>query len=138
MKAQIKNFILRGLLFSSGGPLIYGIVILIIDLCGVDTMTCGVDIFKGIISTFLLAFCSAGISVIWQNEKLGIVTQSFIHGITIYLCYLITYLLNDWIPKEPLTIIIYSIIFFLTYLIIWIIVYFSQKQMIKKLNQQLK
>lgn len=138
MKEKIKNFILRGLLFSSGGPIIYGIIFLILDLSGVEVLSSGIDIFKGIITTFLLAFFSAGISIVWQNERLGLITQSFIHSITIYGCYLFTYLINNWIKKDSKTIIGFSIIFVLIYLVIWLVVYLFQKHTANKLNQKLK
>lgn len=138
MKEKIKNFTLRGLLFSSGGPIIYGIVVLILDLSGVEVLSSGSDIFKGIITTFLLAFFSAGISIVWQNEKLGLITQSFIHGLTIYSCYLFTYLINNWIKKDLKAIIGFSVIFILIYLVIWFVVYLLQKHTANTLNQKLK
>ncbi len=138
MKKKVKNFILRGFLFSSGGPIIYGIIMLCLELSNTNLIINGMDVFKGIITTFLLAFFSAGISVVWQNEKLGLIYQTFIHGTTIYISYLIVYLVNNWIKKDFTTIIIFTVCYVLGYLIIWLIVYLFQKQMVKKLNQKLK
>ena len=50
MRKYIKLFCLRGLLAMGGGPLVYGIVMLIIQLSGVDTTIDGITLFKAILS----------------------------------------------------------------------------------------
>ncbi len=119
------------------GPMVYGVVILIIELCGVEILCTGLEIFKAIFSTSVMAFLISGVSVVWQNEKLGLGLASLIHGGTLYLCYLTVYLLNDWLSKQLLTIIFFTIIFVVTYLAIWLIVYIIQSKMAKKLNSKL-
>lgn len=137
MKKIIKNFCLRGLIFSSGGPLIYGIIILILDLCGVDTAINGIRTFKAITSTMIMAFLIAGSSIIWQIERIGIGYAILIHGTILYFCYLLTYLLNDWISYSLVDIMIFSIIFISGYLIIWLIIYLIEKRKSIRWNKQL-
>lgn len=138
MKIRIKKFCLRGLLFSGVGPLIYGIVMMIIYFCNVDTLSDGLMIFKGIISTFLLGFICAGASIVWEEEKLGLGFATLIHGGALYISYLGMYLINNWIPRNPLSVVIFSVIFIVTYLIIWLIIYLVERNRAKKLNNHLK
>ena len=62
MKKFISNFCLRGLIAMGFGPIVYGTIMLILHLCNVDTTSNGLDIFKGILSTCIMAFIIAGIS----------------------------------------------------------------------------
>lgn len=138
MKKRIIKFFLRGLLFSGLGPIIYGIVTMILYLCGVNTLSDGLMIFKGIISTFLISFICAGTSIVWEEEKLGLGFASLIHGSALYLCYLGMYLINSWIPRDPLSVLIFTAIFIITYLIIWLIIYLVEKNRAKKFTAHLK
>ena len=138
MKKRIKKFCLRGLLFGGIGPLIYGIVMLILYFCNLDTLSNGLMIFKGILSTYLIGFICAGTSIVWEEEKLGIGFAILIHGSILYLSYLMMYLVNNWIPKNPISVLIFSVVFILTYLIIWLIIYLTEKNRAKKLNNHLK
>ena len=91
MKKIVSKFFMRGLMASGFGPLVYGIVMLILYLCNVETTSFGIDIFKGIISTYLLAFMVAGFTVIWEIERLGLGFAILIHGTVLYICYLLMY-----------------------------------------------
>lgn len=134
MKKILKTFALRGLLFSNGGPLIYAIVLLILHLCKVEITLTVIDVFKGVISTSIMAYLIAGISVVWQLERLGMGLSILIHGTTLYICYLATYLINKWLPFDTLSIGIFSAIFIGTYVLIWLIIYIIEKKRAKTLN----
>ena len=134
MKRVLKKFTLRGLVFMGFGPLIYAIVAFILYLCNVETTSTGLEIFKAVISTSLLAFLVAGVSVVWQEEKLGIGFAVLIHGTTLYVSYLAMYLINNWIPRSGASIAIFSGIFIGTYLLIWLIIYLVEKKRAKKLT----
>ena len=138
MKKFISNFCLRGLIAMGFGPLVYGIIMLILHLCNVDTTSNGLDIFKGIISTCIMAFIIAGISNIYQVESLSLMSKIMIHALSLYLVYLVFYLLNDWIVKDLKVIGIFSLIFFSGYIVIWIIIYIIERKKIKELNEKLK
>lgn len=135
MKKMMKEFILRGLIAAGFGPVVYGIVIFIIEACGVRAMQDGDMIFKAILSTYMMAFICAGASVIWQNERLGLGYSALIHGTIFYITYLITYLLNGWLDNGKIG--LFSIIFISGYIIIWLIIFITEKIKAKKLNQQL-
>lgn len=135
MKKMMKEFVFRGLIAAGFGPIVYGIVIFIIETCGVNAMQDGSMILKAILSTYMMAFICAGASVIWQNERLGLGYSALIHGTVIYISYLITYLLNGWLDHDKIG--QFSIIFISGYIIIWLIIFITEKLKAKKLNQQL-
>ena len=120
------------------GPIVYGTIILILHLCNVDTTSNGLDIFKGILSTCIMAFIIAGVSNIYQVESLSLMSKIMIHALSLYLVYLVFYLLNDWIVKDLKVIGIFSLIFFSGYIVIWIIIYIIERKKIKELNEKLK
>lgn len=133
MKKRIKDFLFRGLICGGFGPIVYGVVMFVIYLCGVDTLIDGLMIFKGVISTYLLGFIVAGASIIWQEERLGLGLSIFIHGSVLYICYLLMYLINGWLLSD--NILIFSIIFILGYLFIWGIIYLIETIKMKRMNK---
>ena len=112
MKNIVKDFFFRGLICGGFGPIVYAIVMLILYLCKVNTSIDGLYLFKGVISTYIMAFLIAGISVIWQIEKLGLAISILVHALTLYFCYLFTYLINGWLNKNLLDLIAFTLIFF--------------------------
>ncbi|MBP3451277.1 MAG: DUF3021 domain-containing protein, partial [Agathobacter sp.] len=61
-----------------------------------------------------------------------------IHGVVLYVSYLITYLLNDWLERDVTPIFYFSVIFILFYLLIWLIIYSTTKRDTEKVNEMLK
>jgi len=138
MKNIVKDFFLRGLMCSGFGSLVYGIVMFILYLCKVDTSIDGLVLFKGIISTYIIAFLIAGMSAIWQVDKIGLAISILVHGFTLYFCYLFTYLVNGWLSKNALDLVVFSLIFIGRYLLIWLIIYIVEKNRATYLNSKLK
>ena len=120
------------------GPIVYGIVMVILHLCNVDTSSNGLVIFKGIISTAIMAFVIAGTSVIWKQEEIQISKKIAIHFLVLYSLYLLIYLLNDWIKKDLKVIGIFTLVFVLGYILIWLVIYLVEKNRAKKLNEYIK
>lgn len=141
MKKIIKDFCFRGLLAMGFGPIIYSIIILIIYLVNKEQNTTflvsGIDLFKGVTSTTLMAFLIAGASVIWQVERIGLIVQIIIHGAFLYLSYLVTYLCNNWISTNAHVLLIFTLSFIVGYLLIWLFIYLIEKEKIKNLNKSL-
>ena len=71
----VKNFLLRGLMFGGFGPIIFGIVCLLISFNGPVPFT-GIEIMIAIFSTYLLAFIHAGRSVFKEVENWSLVKAS--------------------------------------------------------------
>ena len=113
MNKWIKEFCFRGLISMGFGPIVYGLVMVILHLCNVDTSSNGLVIFKGIISTAIMAFVIAGTSVIWKQEEIQISKKISVHFLVLYLLYLLVYLLNDWIEKDLNVIGIFTLVFVL-------------------------
>lgn len=134
MKTFLKQFSIRGLMFAGLGPIIYAIAVLLDG----DSALNALVVFKGIITIYLMVFIVAGSSCIWQIERLGVSIAILIHGGILYLCYLITYLVNGWLEKNLSVIGIFTIIFVVGYLLIVMMIYLAEKRRAKSLNMRLK
>lgn len=137
MNRYVKEFLKRGLMFSGLGPVVCGIVYLILELSKVEIKLSGFDIFLAIITTYIIAFVQAGSSVFEQIESWSSIKSVFFHMTSIYVVYLVGYLINRWIPFDYIVIIIFSAVYVLTFLFIWLLVYFIAKKTSDKLNQKL-
>ena len=129
----VKECFKRGLMFAGFGPIVVGIVSLFEPMPVND----GKTIFVAIISTYLLAFVHAGSSVFNMVEKCSPSKTAFIHLGTLYVSYLLCYLLNSWIPFDIKVVGIFTAIFVVGYFAIWLPVYFSVKSASKKMNEKL-
>ena len=137
MNKYVKSFLQRGLAFGGFGPIIAGIIYLILSF-SIDNFTLtGVDVFVAILSTYILAFVHAGASIFNQIESWGIAKSLLCHLGLLYVSYLLCYIVNSWIPFEWAVIGIFSLIFIIAYLIIWLIVYISIKATSKRFNEKI-
>lgn len=132
-----KEFLKRGFAFAGLGPIIAGVVYLILSFAIKDFQLSGVQVFLAIISTYILAFVQAGASVFNQIEGWPLAKSLGIHLLSIYLAYVFCYLVNSWIPFEPVVILIFTGAFLVTYFVIWFTVYLIIKKASKKLNSKL-
>jgi hypothetical protein len=137
-KKYIKAFFHRGLIFGGFGPVTVGIIFWILSYHIKDFSLGGKEVFAAIASTYLLAFIHAGASVFNQIEEWPIAKSLFWHFLTLYLAYAGCYLLNAWIPFEPLVLGIFTGVFLVVYFSVWLIVVLSIKAVSKKLNRNIK
>lgn len=137
MNTYLKSFLHRGMMFGGFGPIVAGIVYLILSNTIENFTLSGNQVFLTIISTYILAFLQAGASVFNQIEHWPIAKSLLCHFATLYFAYTVCYLVNTWIPFEPMVIVIFTLIFAVTYFIIWGIVYLSVKTASKKLNAKI-
>ena len=138
MNKYLKEFFHRGLIFGGFGPIVAAIVFAILDAT-LDNFTLGGrDILFAVVSTYLLAFVQAGVSVFNQIEHWSIAKSLACHFISIYLAYSITYVANSWIPFEPMVLVIFTAIFVVVYAVIWLSTFFAVRATEKKLNKNLK
>ena len=137
MKKYVVEFLKRGMSFCFGGPLVLAIVYGILGLVGaVESFTVG-EVVTGIFSSILLAFIAAGVTVIYTIDKLSPFSAALIHGVVLYLDYILLYLFNGWLQSSLKPIMIFTICFVLGYLIIWAIVFVVTRKCTKKLNESL-
>ena len=137
MNKYVKSYLLRGLIFGGFGPIVLGIVYLILQLSGVKVEINGYQICLAIVTTYVIAFVHAGSSVFPQIDKWSAFKSAFFQGISLYSVYTIGYLINSWIPLKPIVILIYSAIFIGAFVVIWIVVYLVSRKATKKMNEKL-
>ena len=138
MNKYLKSFIHRGLIFSGLGPVTLGIVLAIISACTEGgILLSGGEILLGIASTYLLAFVQAGASVFNQIEEWPIAKSLFVHLTTLYLTYLLVYLLNSWIPFDITVVLIFTATFAVIYLAIWLTVFVCVRAASRKMTDRL-
>jgi peptidoglycan biosynthesis protein MviN/MurJ (putative lipid II flippase) len=123
--------------FGGFGPIILGIIYLILSLTLEDFSLGGPEVFVAIVSTYLLAFVQAGASVFNQIEHWPLAKSLAVHLGTLYLAYVGCYLINFWIPFDWVVILIFTLIFMLTYFVVWFSVYFAIKAASKHFNKKL-
>lgn len=135
MNKYLKEFLIRGFLFSGLGPVVFGIVAFCLSRFGIE-MT-GKEVFMGIVSTYLLAFIQAGITIAEQVEEWSTTKAAFVHLIVIYIAYTATYLINSWIPYNTKVIAIFSACVIIGFVIIWLIAYLASNRTRKLLNDRI-
>ncbi len=138
MKKNFGEFIRRGLISCGFGPIVLAILYLILKhQAAIDTLTVN-QVCIGIFSLSVLAFIAGGMNVVYQIERLPLMVAILIHGGVLYITYLATYLLNDWLEWGVTPILVFSAIFILGYLLIWAIIYSIIKKNTDKVNKILK
>ncbi|MBP3436638.1 MAG: DUF3021 domain-containing protein [Clostridia bacterium] len=138
MNQYLKAFFHRGLVFGGFGPIVTGIVLAIIAWSGVSVSLSALEILVMVISTYLLAFVHAGASVFNQIEHWHISKSLACHFASLYTVYSLCYLVNAWIPFHLTAFLIFSGVFAVSYLIVWLAVYISIKRISEKLNKKIE
>ena len=138
MKKFFLEFVRRGFIATGLGPIVLAIVYLILkQSAAIDTLTVS-QVCIGIFSLSALAFIAGGMNAIYQVERMPLMTAILIHGGTLYIGYLGTYLLNDWLDFGVIPIIVFTAIFVVGYIVIWAIIYSIIRRNTAKLNEMLK
>lgn len=129
---------LRGLVACGFGPVVLAVVYLVLHQQGVVHTLAVTEVCMGIFSLFALAFVAGGMNAIYQIERIPVMLAILIHGVVLYVSYLIVYLVNDWLKWGFTPILVYSAIFVVGYLMIWAIIYSVNKRNAERINEQLK
>ena len=138
MKKFVLEFLRRGLIAAGIGPIVLAIVYLILQqTAAVETLSVN-QVCIGIFSITALAFIAGGMNAIYQVERMPLMTAILIHGGVLYIGYLGTYLLNDWLDFGVIPIIVFTAIFVAGYIVIWAIIYSIIRRNTAKLNEMLK
>lgn len=125
-------------MFSGFGPIIYAIIIMMLSYTLPDFSITAMEVFKAVLSTYLLAFVHAGASVFNQIESWSVLKSLLCHLSTLYVAYTICYLANAWLTYSWAVIGIYTAIFIVGYALIWTIVYCCVRVSAKRLNVKIK
>ena len=138
MRKFVSDFMRRGMVACGFGPIVLAVIYWILHhLAVVDTLTVK-QVCIGILSLSALAFIAGGMNAVYQIERLPLMVAVLIHGIVLYISYLGTYLLNNWLAWGVTPILVFSGIFVVGYLSIWAIVYSLIKMNTNRINEILK
>ena len=138
MKKNIFDFFRRGLVACGFGPIVLAIFYLVMHKQGnIETLTVH-QVCLGIFSLSALAFIAGGMNIVYQIERLPLMWAILIHGGVLYVSYLATYLVNDWLEWGAMPILVFSVIFIIAYAVIWVIIYTTMKKRTEMLNDLLK
>ena len=85
MKKFWKEFLFRGLLCASGGPIVLAIIHGILGATGTVATVSTQEICVTFLSITLLAFIAAGMTAIYQLEQLPLPIMILLHGGALYL-----------------------------------------------------
>lgn len=137
MNRYLKEFLKRGLIFGGFGPIIAGIIYIIIDKTVVDFSLGGTEVFIAILSTYLLSFVHAGASVFNQIEHWTVPKSMLFHFTSLYISYTLCYLINSWIEFKLSVLGIFTGIFVAIYFVVWAVVVITLKITSGRLNRKL-
>ena len=138
MKRFVLEFVRRGLIACGIGPIVLAIVYMSLkQFDAVDILTVN-QVCMGIFSLSALAFIAGGMNVIYQVERLPLMMAILIHGGVLYIGYLGTYLLNDWLDLGLISFIVFTAIFIVGYIVIWAVIYSIIIQNTARINEILK
>lgn len=138
MKAFWKDFLFRGLICASGGPVVLAIIYGILGATATVDAISPREVCLGILTITLLAFIAAGMTAIYRVEQLPLPIMILLHGGGLYIAYILTYLINGWLIHQLIHILIFTGVFIAGYSIIWLIIYLVEKAKAEKLNKLLK
>lgn len=135
MKKYVLDFLRRGLMSSGLGPVVLAVLYLVMHEYADLRFLTVPQVCVGIFSLAALSFLAGGMNFIYQVERIPLMAAILIHGIVLYISYLITYIVNGWLDGSPFPIVVFSIIFILGYGIIWAVIYSIAKIRTARLNR---
>ena len=134
----LRDFGLRGLVAMGFGSIVLSIVYAILGLCNVITELPVYSVSFGYLTITALAFLCGGITVVFQIEELAISKAITLHGIVLYMCYAVVYFVNNWLAKGITPFLVFTAIFIVGYLLVWIVIYLITKNSTEKINKKVK
>lgn len=138
MKKMVLEFFRRGAVACGLGPLVLAVLYLILQKTGnLETLTVS-QVCTGIFSLSALAFLAGSLNVVYQVERLPLMAAVTIHGVVLYACYLVTYLVNGWLEDGMMSLLVFTCIFAVGYLLIWAVIYCIIRRNTDSLNEMLQ
>ena len=108
MKYILKEFCRRGIAACGLGPMALAVIYLVLQYNGVVEVLTVHAVCVGIFSLSALAFVAGGMNVVYQIERLPLMAAISIHGAVLYVSYLLTYLVNDWLDRGTAPILVFT------------------------------
>ena len=138
MKYILKEFCRRGIAACGLGPIALAVIYLVLQYNGVVDVLTVHGVCVGIFSLSALAFVAGGMNVVYQIERLPLMVAISIHGGVLYVSYLLTYLVNDWLDWGTAPILAFTGIFVFGYLLIWAVIYSIIKRNTDRINEAMR
>ena len=138
MKYILKEFCRRGIAACGLGPIALAVIYLVLQYNGVVEVLTVHGVCVGIFSLSALAFVAGGMNVVYQIERLPLMAAISIHGGVLYVSYLLTYLVNDWLDRGTAPILVFTGIFAVGYLLIWAVIYSIIKKNTDRINEAMR
>ena len=138
MKYILKEFCRRGIAACGLGPIALAVIYLVLQYNGVVEVLTVHGVCVGIFSLTALAFVAGGMNVVYQIERLPLMVAISIHGGVLYVSYLLTYLINDWLDRGTAPILVFTGIFAVGYLLIWAVIYSIIKKNTDRINEAMR
>ena len=137
MKKHILDFIRRGAAACGLGPLVLAILYIVLEQNGTLEILTVRQVCIGIFSLSALAFIAGGMNAIYQIEQLPLLVAISIHGAVLYLSYLATYLFNGWLKWGSAPVLVFTGIFVVGFIGIWVVICSIIRKNTNKVNQML-
>ena len=138
MKKTVNEFLRRGIAACGLGPIVLAVLYLILQYNGAAEFLTVKEVCVGILSLSALAFIAGGMNVVYQIERLPLMVAISIHGGVLYVSYLLTYLVNDWMDWGTAPVLVFTGIFVVGYLLIWAVIYSITKKNTERINEMLR
>ena len=135
MNRHIWDFVRRGCAACGFGPLVLAVLYLVLQQQGTLEFLTVDQVCHGIFSLSALAFIAGGMNFIYQIEQIPLMAAISIHGSVLYISYLATYLINGWLEWGIVPILVFTGIFLIGYLVIWVIIYSVIKKNTDRINE---
>ena len=135
MRKIAREFARRGLVAGGFGPIILAVLYMILYCSGEIAHLTASQVCTGIFSLYILAFVAGGMNVVYQVERLPLMAAISIHGGVLYVGYLVTYLVNDWLEWGKIPIMVFTAIFIAGYLVVWAIIWYITRSRTARLNE---
>ena len=137
MKRHLREFVRRGITACGFGPMVLATLYLILQNQGIVQSLTVNEVCLGIFSLSALTFIAGGMNFIYQIENLPLMVAILIHGSVLYVSYLATYLVNNWLEWGMMPILVFTGIFILGYLVIWAVIYSIIRKGTDEVNKML-
>lgn len=147
----MKKIILRGSLGIPLGITISNILALVISVIAGDgeyyayvpslAVSVGGALNAAVLQTFLSGILGAvfgAASLIWEKDSWSLVKQTAVYFIVVAAAMLPIAYITGWMEHSIIGFLIYTAVFAVVFLIIWLIQYFRWRAKISKLNSELK
>lgn len=137
MKNFWKHFFINGLMGMGFGPIILTAVYFFLKINHVISVLTVDEVNLAIISALIITFVQGSSITIFRIEKLSLGKATMIQSLLIYFTLIFIYLINKWIKFTFVEVLIFTIIYWVGYLIIWLSIYLNIRRQIKNANLKL-